>query len=123
MTRGKAAVILWLVMIAGSIAIIATTRFSADMTAFLPRSPSPAEQILVEQMQNGVASRLILIGLEGAPAPALAELSKAFAQRLRGDSDFVLVNNGEDAGVGASLEADYQLVWQNRYLLSPSVTP
>jgi len=122
-TRGKAAVILWLVMIAGSIAIIATTRFSADMTAFLPRSPSPAEQILVEQMQNGVASRLILIGLEGAPAPALAELSKAFAQRLRGDADFVLVNNGEGAGVGAGLQADYQLVWQNRYLLSPSVTP
>jgi len=121
--RAVAALAVWLVGIAASITIVATTRFSADMTAFLPRAPSPAEQILVEQMQNGVASRLILIGLEDAPAPALADLSKALAQRLRANPAFVLVNNGESAGIGGGLEADYNFVWRNRYLLSPAVTP
>ena len=121
--RTAAAVAVWLLAVAGCIAIIATTRFSADMTAFLPRAPTAAEQILVEQMQNGVASRLILIGLEGSPAPVLADLSKGLGQRLRANPAFVLVNNGEGAAIGGGLEADYDFVWRNRYLLSPAATP
>lgn len=119
----KIAVAIWLLAIIACIAVVATTRFSADMTAFLPRSPSPTEQILVEQMQNGVASRLILIALEGAPAPILADLSKDLARRLRGDAAFVLVNNGETQGAAGGLDADNDFVWRNRYLLSPGVTP
>ncbi len=124
MIRGaKTALGIWLVAISGCIGVIATTRFSADMTAFLPRSPSPAEEILVEQMQNGVASRLVLIAIEGAPAPVLANLSKNFAQRLRGDAAFVLINNGETTGATGGADADNDFVWRNRYLLSPGVTP
>lgn len=122
-SRSRIAVAIWLIAVFACIAVIATTRFSADMTAFLPRSPSPAEQILVEQMQNGVASRLILIAVEGAPGPVLADLSKDFARRLRGNAAFVLVNNGETQGAAGGLGADNDFVWRNRYLLSADVTP
>ncbi|NNM78964.1 MAG: MMPL family transporter [Gallionella sp.] len=89
------------------------------MSAFLPRSPTPTQQLLVEQLRDGVVSRLILVGVEGAPAPVLARISKAMAARLRGDSELVAVNNGERVG----LEKDFGLLWRNRYVLSDAVTP
>ena len=51
-------------------AIIVNTRFSTDMSAFLPRSPNPAQQILVDQLREGVVSRLILLAIR-APIPKL----------------------------------------------------
>jgi predicted exporter len=122
--RPKFAVAAWLLALVACAVVIATTRFSADMSAFLPGSPSPTQEILVEQMQHGVASRLILVAIEKAPAPILAELSKSLAQRLRGQDAFSLVSNGDDAGaVGGAPSADTAFVWRNRYLLSPDVTP
>ena len=101
--------------------VIVGTRFSADMSAFLPRSPSQTQQVLVDQMQTGVASHLILVALAGEPTPTLAALSKALAQKLRADSiDFIGVNNGDQAVSGPPPEAD--LFWRNRYVLSPNVT-
>lgn len=110
---------IWLAGLVTCILIVARTDFSADLSTFLPRSPSPAQQILVEQLREGFVSRLILIGLEGAPPEALARLSKDVAGRLRKEPNFVSVNNGEDI----NLENDRNFVWRNRYLLSPAVTP
>jgi predicted exporter len=119
--RPRPAVLVWLVGVLACIAIIATTRFTADMSAFLPRSPSATQQVLVDQMQTGVASRLVLAAIDGAPAATLAALSKDLAQRLRADdADFIAINNGEPAA-GPAPEAD--LFWRNRYVLSPAVTP
>ena len=39
----------WLAGVAGCVAVIARTEFSTDLSAFLPRSPSPVQQVLVEQ--------------------------------------------------------------------------
>lgn len=120
----RPAVFLWLIAMIACGIIIATTRFSADMSAFLPRSPSPAQQILVEQIENGVASRLVLIAIENAPGETLAAISKDLAARLRQDPAVALVNNGEAttaAAMAASPEG--RLLWNNRYLLSPDVTP
>ena len=50
------------------------------MSAFLPRSPNAAQQILVDQLREGVVSRLILLAIEGAEPDTLAALSKAMAQ-------------------------------------------
>jgi predicted exporter len=118
----RLAVAVWIAALLGCVAVIANTHFSADMSAFLPRSPSPTQQVLVDQMQNGVASRLILVAVENAPAAVLADLSKELAKGLRNQDAFVLVNNGEDQG-GAGLPADGDVLWRNRYLLSPGVTP
>ena len=73
----------------------------------------------MDQIRDGLASRLILVGIEGADAPARAGLSKHIAQRLRTDPAFVSVNNGEPV----SVERDRAYLFNNRYLLSPAVTP
>ena len=51
--------------------------------------------MLLEQIRDGLASRLILVGIEGVDAPTRARLSKQVAQRLRTNPAFVSVNNGE----------------------------
>ena len=108
----------WLAGVAASVAVIARTEFSTDLSAFLPRSPSPVQQVLVEQLRNGVVSRLILVGIEGDTPDRLAQASKRLAASLRASGSFASVNNGEDAG----FENDRDFLWRNRYLLSPSVT-
>ena len=122
--RPRATVITWLLVLLGCAAVTATTRFSADMSAFLPRSPSAAQQVLVDQIQSGVASRILLLGIQNAPPPALASLSKALAARLRQDPVFVLVNNGEETGAAAvEISPDGEFLWRNRYVLSSNTTP
>ena len=86
-----------LVVVAGLIAVRA--RYTADMSVFLPRAPSRSEQILVDQLRDGLVSRLILIDIEGADASTRARLSKDVASRLRGDPAFREVMNGELVGL------------------------
>src|SRR6202008_943848 len=97
--RGALAV--WIAGIVLAIGIIARTSIGTDMSAFLPRSPTPAQQVLVDQVQNGAVSRLILLAVEGAPPETLAALSKALAARLRPKPAFALVGNGEEVGLEA----------------------
>ena len=66
-----------------------------------------------------MASRLILVGIEGTDSATRAKLSKQIAQHLRADPAFVTVNNGESV----SSERDRAFLFNNRYLLSPAVTP
>src|SRR6185436_4567371 len=107
----------WLAFVLACAVVISRTEFSTDLSAFLPRSPSPAQQLLVDQLRDGVVSRLILIGIEGGTPEALAVTSKRLAAQLRGQESFVSVNNGED---GSSAK-DRDWIWRNRYLLSPAV--
>jgi predicted exporter len=123
MTAARGIIVsLWILGLLASGAVIANTRFSTDMSAFLPRSPNPAQQILVDQLREGVVSRLILLAIEGAAPDTLAALSKALAHDLRsGDVPdmFGAVNNGETA----AFAHDRDVLWRNRYLLSPAITP
>jgi predicted exporter len=109
----------WLVFAAASIAVISRTTFTTDISAFLPRSPTPEQQVLVEQLREGVVSRLVLIGIEGALPEALARASKQMAAELRKHEMFVSVDNGDGAGSAG----DREFLWRNRYLLSSAVTP
>ena len=117
--RGRTAITWWLAFILACSIIISRSQFTTDLSAFLPRSPTPAQQLLLEQITDGLASRMILVGIEGADAPARARLSKQIAQRLRADPAFASVNNGEPV----SAERDRAFLFDNRYLLSPAVTP
>jgi len=117
--RGRSAIALWLVFVLACGLVIGRSQFSADLSFFLPRSPTPEQQLLLEQIRHGLASRLILAGIEGVDAPTRARLSKQVAQRLRADPAFVAVNNGEPV----SAERDRAFLFDNRYLLSPAVTP
>jgi predicted exporter len=110
---------LWIVALLIGSAVIMRTAFSTDMSAFLPRSPRPAQQILVDQLRDGVVSHLILLAIEGAPPDTLAALSRTMADDLRADTAFGVVSNGDPA----AFARDRDLMWRNRYLLSDAVAP
>jgi predicted exporter len=117
--RGASAIALWLAFLLACVAIASRTHFTTDLSAFLPRAPTPEQKLLMDQLRDGLASRLILVGIEGADAPTRARLSKQTAQRLRADAAFVTVNNGEPVNTGR----DRDFLFGNRFLLSPAVTP
>lgn len=116
MRRNKG-VIVWLLALAVCAAIVARSRFTADLSAFLPKAPTAQQQLLVEQIKDGALSRLLLIGIEGADAPGRARLSKELAARLQASADFAAVQNGD----AAALARDRELLFKYRYLLSPAV--
>ena len=115
----RVAIGLWLAFIAFCSIVIARTSFTADLSAFLPRAPSAEQQLLVDQLKDGVISRLLLGGIEGGDAAARAAVSKAMARQLRGHADFAAVSNGEPIGI----DRDREILFGHRYLLSPAVTP
>ncbi|MDO8720256.1 MAG: MMPL family transporter [Polaromonas sp.] len=117
--RGLTAIALWLAFLLACSAIISRTHFTTDLSAFLPSTPTPEQQLLMDQLKEGLTSRLILVGIEGADAPARAGISSKVAQRLRADPAFVSINNGEPVNT----ERDRAFLFSNRYLLSPAVTP
>ncbi|MDR6772864.1 MMPL family transporter [Azospirillum sp. BE72] len=110
---------LWLAGLIACGLLVARTPVTADLSAFLPRSPSPTQQLLVDQLRDGVVSRLILVAIEGDAPDRLTGLSRDLAARLRGNPLVAAVENGERSGRGA----DGAYLWTNRYLLSPAVTP
>ncbi|HEY3729785.1 MAG TPA: MMPL family transporter [Steroidobacteraceae bacterium] len=110
---------LWLLLLALAAVVVARARYSADLSAFLPRAPTASQQLLVQQLRDGLASRLILIGIEGGGADARALVSHAVAAALRRRPEFVSVSNGEQA----SQDQDREFVFRHRYQLSPTVTP
>jgi len=109
----------WLLGVAVVVLIVARARFSADLSAFLPRLPSPAQRLLVDQLQNGLAAHLVLVGIEGGDASERARAATAMTAQLATQSAFVSVNDGEN-----SIEQrDRSFVFEHRYLLSTAVTP
>ncbi|MCE3223871.1 MAG: conserved rane protein of unknown function [Nitrospira sp.] len=92
---------------------------TTDLTALLPQSADRTQELLVGQLRDGVAARLILIALEGAGPESLAEASRKVARSLRETSLFVSVNNGDPADF--TVERD--VLMRHRYLLSSAVTP
>jgi predicted exporter len=113
------AVLVWLLCLLACAVVIARTTFVADLSAFLPRSPSAGQRVLVDQLRDGLVSRLILVGIEGADAPTRAELSRQLAAALRHDAQFAAVSNGEPVNEAR----DQRFLFAHRYVLSPAVTP
>jgi predicted exporter len=113
------AVGIWLVFILLCALVVARSQFTADMSAFLPRDPSPRQQILIEQISEGIASRSLIVAIEGAPRSVLTQVSKLMGQQLRSGQDFASVSNGQALANGK----DQALLFENRYLLSPAMTP
>src|SRR5271156_6698951 len=109
---------LWLCCIALASLIVARAHYITDLSAFLPAKPTPAQRLLVDQLRDGPASRLILIAIERGDAGARALVSGLTANLLRSDPQFSEVNNGEL--VSAQRDRDFLL--QHRYLLSDEVT-
>lgn len=109
---------LWLLSLLLCALVVWRTEFRADFSAFLPRHPTPDQQILAEQLQEGAGARMLLVGIEGSEPRVLADVSKRLATALRQDPMIRQLQNGEAAG----FEADQALLFSARYLLSPQVT-
>jgi predicted exporter len=98
MPLGRAGVkrtLLWLALTA-ALALVALSRLELtfDLSAFLPSRSTLSHDILVEQVRNGPASRLMVIGISGAPEPELEEASDRLRIALSGQDAFVSVLNG-----------------------------
>ena len=120
MTRaGRAATVIWALLAIVAVGVVARATYSTDLSAFLPRSPTGTQQLLIEQLRSGPAARLILLAIEGGSAAERAQLSAELARGLRSDPAILAVNNGDAAG----LERDRQFLFTHRYRLSESVTP
>ncbi len=105
---------LWLACVAAASIIVVRAHYVADLSAFLPAMPTPAQQLLVDQLRDGPASRLMLMGIEHGNGGARAQVSFAMAALLRRDPQFSSVNNGEPV----TAERDREFLFQHRYLLS-----
>ncbi|WP_326542469.1 MMPL family transporter [Pseudorhodoferax sp.] len=111
------ALLLWLVFVLAAAAITARTHYVADLSAFLPRNPSAEQAVLLDQLQSGVASRLVLVGIEGGSPAQRAEASLRLGRALRASGSFDAVHNGDNS----SLADTAQFLFAHRYLLSPGV--
>jgi predicted exporter len=94
-----------------------TLRVETDFSSFLPPSAAPEQRLLVSQLREGLASRLMLVALQGADERELARVSKAAGLKLSGESEFDYVANGSLAQFAAQGE----LLMRHRYALSPEV--
>lgn len=118
MRRASLAVAVWAALAVGAALVLVRAHYSAGLSAFLPRTPTAAQRLLIEQLRQGVASRLILIAIGGSDAATRARLSGALAARLAGDPGFASVDNG----AAAAARRDAAFLFAHRYLLSDTVT-
>jgi predicted exporter len=109
--------LLWLLaMLAGAV-VVWNSRFSADMSFFLPGRPTAEQKVLVDQLKEGTVARLLMLAIEHGDAGQRAALSRDLRRRLAALPEFVSVQNGETA----SLDADRDYLFRHRYLLSPTI--
>ena len=111
------ALLLWSACMIMAAVVVVRAHYVTDLSAFLPRTPTPSQQFLVDQLRDGPASRLILIAIEGADEDTRATLSRNLAATLRRDPRFTRVENGEPG----SEDSDREFLFAHRYLLSDQV--
>jgi predicted exporter len=111
--------LVWAALALAAIIVVLRAHYTTDLSAFLPRSPTPAQRLLVDQLREGIASRLIIVAIEGTDSSTRAQISKSMARRLRPDPEFDAVNNGESSG----MDRDRAFLFEHRYLLSAAITP
>lgn len=113
----RGVLVVWLACVAVAIGIAWRTHYVADLSAFLPSTPSAEQAVLLDQLRSGVAARLVLIGLEGGTPAARQAASRQLAQSLRQSGAFDAVHNGDNT----QFEATGKFLFDHRYLLSPAV--
>lgn len=98
-----------------ALAVTTTIRLRTDLSFAFPESPSRDVQMLVDRLQGGPASGLILLALSGSGPDELVQASNQLAELFEQSGRFQLVANGrlrsQNPGLG--------LIFENRYLLDP----
>lgn len=118
MSRPRAVLTLWLVCIAafGSWTGV-SLRIEADISLFLPGAVSMDDRLLLFQLRQGAAARMLLIGISGGDSDLVrAQASRELAKRLRVNRGLSSVANGELDLLGAQ---SLQALFRYRYLIGP----
>jgi len=87
-----------------------------DLRLFMPSPRTAQERLVLEEIGEGPASRMLLLAIHGADAQAAAGTSQALVAALRGSSEFRWVANG-----AGDLDAIPDRLLSYRYLLSPTL--
>jgi predicted exporter len=87
-----------------------------DLRLFMPSPRTPQERLILDEIGEGPASRMLLLAISGSDAQAAADTSRALAAALRSSGEFRLAANGE-----TGLEAIPDSLLAYRYLLSPTL--
>jgi predicted exporter len=86
----------WLLVASVMISVIyLRLELSFDLSAFIPTQATASHEILIEQIRQGPASRLLVIGIAGASRDRLGDASEQLKQSLSASPAFVTVMNGE----------------------------
>jgi predicted exporter len=119
MSRTKAAIALLLAWIAVLVAVGWYVKrdlvVGTDLRLFLPSPTTPEQRLLLEEIGEGPASRVLAIAIAGAAPEVLADTSRDFVAALSESKTFRMVANGE-----VSLDAIPEKLLPYRYLLSPT---
>jgi predicted exporter len=118
-SRSRVAIVIWALLMASCAVMIARAHYTADLSAFLPNTPSPEQQLMVSLLRDGPASRTVLLGIDGGSVEQRASASQQLADALRRDPQFSTIQNGNSSPDAQA--HDQQLVFAHRYLLSPAV--
>ena len=108
--RGWALLAAWVVLLGAGVAWIQHRLvISADLRLFMPEPRTEAQRLLLQNVGESPASRLLLVTIGGAEPAVLARISKNLRDALRTHSEFELVTNGGSsfAPVGDLLEYRY----------------
>jgi predicted exporter len=107
----------WIIIIAAlSWYVQHDLRVGADMRLFMPKPTTPEQRLLLEEVGEGAAARVLVVALAGAPAEQLAEISSALVASLKGSSSFRMVTNG-----AVALDAIPEELLPYRFLLSSTL--
>jgi predicted exporter len=107
----------WVVLLAGLTWFVQRQlQVGTDLRLFLPSPTTAEQQLLLEEIGEGPASRVMVIAMEGAPPEQLADASRALMESLQPSPQFRLVTNGE-----MSLDSVPEDLLAYRYLLSPTL--
>jgi len=105
----------WLVLFVLAAVVQRGLVVSGDLRSFMPPARNADQKLLLDEIGEGPASRLLLLAIDGAPSEQLAVLSNGLAQALRADGQFERVLNGGD-----DLATLDRALLPYRYLLSPT---
>ena len=87
-----------------------------DLRLFMPSPRTAQERLVLEEIGEGPASRLLLLAISGSDPQAAADTSVALAAALGESAEFRWVANGQ-----GDLEAIPDRLLAYRYLLSPTL--
>jgi predicted exporter len=111
---GIALLVLWIAVLAALTFFIQRHLvLGTDLRLFLPSPTTPEQHLLVDEIGESPASRVLVMAVSGGAPEELADASRALADELSQDSHFRFVTNGE-----LSMDSIPDELLPYRYLLS-----